>query len=146
MNITKASLKAGKTLTLESKDGKVIGWKSSNMKKAIVKNGKVTALAKGSAVITATLEDGREQTCNIKVTTSPKLSKKSVTVKKGKIVTVKITGKAPGVNNKYKNTKKAKVISKKTAKKIKIKGRKKGKTTLKIRVGSTWLKVKVKVK
>ena len=146
LNITKSSLKAGKTLTLKSKDGTVISWRSSNKKIAIVKKGKVIALAKGSTVITATLEDGRTQTCSIKVTSSPKLSKKSVTVKKGKTVTVKIVGKAPGVNNKYKNTKKAKIVSKKTAKTIKVKGLKKGKTTLKIKVGSTWLKVKVSVK
>lgn len=75
----------------------------------------------------------------------PKLSKKSITVKKGKTKTVKIINKKKGVNNKYKNTKIAKVVSKKSATKIKIKGLKKGRTTLKIRVNGVWLKLKVKV-
>ena len=67
-------------------------------------------------------------------------------MKKGKTKKIAIIGKAPGIDNKYKNTKKAKVTSPASAKKIKIKGLKKGKTTLKIRVGSTWVKLRVKVK
>ncbi len=76
----------------------------------------------------------------------PKLSRKSITVQKGKTKTVRIINKTPGAYNKYKNTKKAKIVSGKSAKTIRIKGLKKGKTTLKIKVGSTWLKLKVRVK
>ncbi len=76
----------------------------------------------------------------------PKLSKTSITVKKGKTKTVKIIGKDKSIKNVYKNTKKAKIKSKKTAAKIKVKGLKKGKTTLKIKANGVWLKLKVKVK
>ena len=140
-----ASLKAGKELTLSVISGKAKSWKSSNKKVCTVKGGKVTALKKGTATITATLTSGQKLTCKVKVKTSPKLSKKSIKVKKGKTKTIKITGKAKTVKNIYKNTKKAKVISKKTAAKIKVKGLKKGKTTLKIKVNGVTLKLKVKV-
>ena len=67
--------------------------------------------------------------------------------KKGsKTVTVKITGKARSVKNVYKNTAAAKVTSAKTASKIRVKGLKKGQTTIKIRVNGVWLKLKVNVK
>ena len=107
--------------------------------------GNVIGVKEGTATITATLTSGQKVTCKVKVRTSPKLSKKSIKVKKGKIKTIKITGKAKTVKNKYKNTKKAKVVSKKTATKIKVKGLKKGKTTLKIKVNGVTLKLKVKV-
>ncbi len=44
----------------------------------------MTALKKGSATIYAVLKGGTYLTCKVKVTTSPKLSKKAITVKKGK--------------------------------------------------------------
>ncbi|MBR2547392.1 MAG: S8 family serine peptidase [Eubacterium sp.] len=141
-----ASLKAGKELSLKVVSGEAASWKSSNKKVCTVKNGKVTALKKGTATVTATLTSGQEVTCKVKVTTSPKLSKKSITVKKGKTGTIKIIGKAKTVKNKYTNTKTAKVVSKRTASKIKVKGLKKGRTTLKIRVNGVTLKLKVTVK
>ena len=76
----------------------------------------------------------------------PELSKKSITVKKGKTAKVKILYKKKGSKNTYKKTKYAKVVSKRTASTIKVKGLKKGKTTLKIKVNGTWLKLKVRVK
>ena len=141
------SLKAGQTstITVQNKGNNKVAYKSSNSKVATVKNGKVTALKKGKANITVTV--GKTKlTYKVNVTTSPKLSKKSVSVKKGKTVTVKITGKASGVNNKYTNTKYAKIKSKKSAKSLKIQGLKKGKTTLKIKVNGVVLKLKVTVK
>ena len=146
LSMASARLKAGDTLVLKTNGPKVKTWTSSNKKAATVSGGKVTALTKGKATITATLETGEKLTCSVNVTDSPKLSKKSIKVKKGKTVSVSIIGKAPGVDNEYKKTKKAKITSKKTASKIKIKGLKKGKTTLKIRVNGKWLKLKVKVK
>ena len=146
LNKKTASLKAGKQLQLSVVSGKAVSWKSSNKKVCTVKSGKVTALKKGKAVITATLNTGVQVKCTVTVTTSPKLSKKSIKVKKGKTKTITITGKAPGVKNVYKNTKTARVISKKTATKIKVKGLKKGKTTLKIKVNGVILKLKVVVK
>ena len=75
-------------------------------------------------------------------------AKTTYTVKKGKTLTVTITGKAPGVNNSYATTKKtiAKVISKKTVTKVKIKGLKKGTATVTIKVNGVAFKIKVKVK
>ena len=143
---TKASVKAGRTVTLKVTNGTVKTWSSSNKKVAAVSKGKVTGLKKGSAIITATTTTGKKLTCKVTVTTSPKLSKKSVTVKKGKTVSVKITGKASTVKNVYTNTKYAKIISAETAAKIKVKGLRKGKTTLKVKVNGVVLKLKVKVK
>ena len=140
-----ASLKAGKELELKVISGKANSWKSSNKKVCTVRNGKVTALKKGTAVITAVLTSGQQVTCKVKVTTSPKLSKKTIKVKKGKTKTVKITGKAKSVKNRYTNSSKAKIISKKNAEKIKVKGLKKGKTTLKIKVNGKVLRLKVTV-
>ena len=114
LSITSADLKAGDTLQLRVIGGKVTKWTSSKSKRVSVSNGKVKALRKGSAVIAAKLDSGKTLKCSIKVTTSPKLSKKSITVKKGKSKTVTVTGKAPGVKNVYKNTRRAKVTSKST--------------------------------
>ncbi len=144
---TSVKLKAGKTskITVNNKGKNKVTYKSTNKKVATVKNGKVTALKKGKANIMVTV--GKTKlTYKVNVISSPKLNKKSVSVKKGKTITVKITGKASGVNNKYTNTKYAKIKSKKSATKLKIKGIKKGKTTLKIKVNGVTLKLKVKVK
>ncbi len=146
LSSSSASLKAGAQKTIKVIDGSAKSWNSSDSKVAKVKSGKVTALKKGTATVTATLTNGKKLSCKVKVTTSPKLSKKSITVKLKKTKKIKITGKAKGVNNKYKNTKIAKVKSKKSAKSLKIKGLKKGKTTLKITVNGVKLKLKVKVK
>ena len=121
-------------------------WTSSNSKIATVKRGKITALKKGAATITATLTTGKKLICKVTVSTSPKLSKKTVSVKKGNTVTVRITGKAAAVDNVYYNTKYAKVISKNNTASVKVKGLKKGTTTLKIKVNGVALKLKVKVK
>lgn len=91
-------------------------------------------------------KNGTAYSVKVTVKNSPTLSKTSVSVKKGKTVSVKISGKASAVNNIYKNTKYAKVISQKSAKTIKVKGLKKGKTTLKITVNGVVLKLKVNVK
>lgn len=80
-------------------------------------------------------------------TAQPSLSKSSVTVKKGKTASVSIIGKKSGVDNKYTNTKYAKITSKASASKLTVKGLKKGSTTLKIRVNnSKTLSLKVKIK
>ena len=154
---TKVSLKAGKTLTLKVTGGEVKSWKSSKAAVAKVSSkGKITTLKKGSATITATLKDGSKLTCKVTVTNNPTIkvgtkkysAKTTYTVKKGKTLTVTITGKAPGVNNSYATTKKtiAKVISKKTVTKVKIKGLKKGTATVTIKVNGVAFKIKVKVK
>ncbi|MGN0488844.1 MAG: Ig-like domain-containing protein [Ruminococcus sp.] len=120
-------------------------YTSSDTKVATVSaSGKVTAKKAGKATITVT-NNGVSKKFTVEVK-NPKLSKKTVTVKKNKTVKVKITGKIKGINNKYTNTKFAKITSKKSASTLTIKGLKKGNTTLKINVSGITLRLKVKVK
>ena len=145
ISLSSAKLNAGaeKQLILSSA---VKSCASSKKTVAIASAGKATALKKGTAKITATLIDGTKLTSTITVKTNPKLSKSSVTVRKGRTVKVKITGKAKSINNSYTNTKIAKIASKKTATTLNVKGLKKGKTTLRIKVNGVVLKLKVNVK
>jgi hypothetical protein len=136
------NLMAGSTVNLPALDA---GFVSSNKNVATVKNGKVTALKKGTADIAAVVGNIK-YVYKTKVVNNPSLSKKSITVKKGKTKSVTLIGKVKSVKNTYKNTKKVKIISKRSADKIKIRGLKKGKTTLKIFVNGYKLKLKVKVK
>ncbi|MCH5299300.1 MAG: Ig-like domain-containing protein [Ruminococcus sp.] len=144
-------LRAGETAKLRNVEFSVKSWKSSNKKIATVKDGKVTALNKGKVTITATASNGKKYTCKVNVSSAPKLTKnkktvKTIKVKKGTLLKVKIKGKAKKINNKYTNTKFAKITSKKAADVIKVLGLKEGKTTLKIKVnGVKTLKLKVKV-
>ncbi len=156
LSATSASLKSGASKSLKVTNGKVVSWSSSKKSVAVVKNGKVTALKKGSAGITATLSDGSKLTCNVKVTTSPTIkvggkkysSKTTYSVKKSGNLKVKITGKAASMNNVYKtsNKKVAKVTSAKSAKTVKIKGIKKGSANITVKVNGVSFKIKVKVK
>ena len=147
LNTTSKKIAAGKTFKLSVKNttAKV---KYASTKTAIAKvasNGTVTALKKGTAYIKATV-DGKVLKCKVVVSSSPKLNKTSVKVKKGKTVTVTLTGKASAIKNAYTNTKVAKITSAKTATKIKVKGLKVGSTTLRVKVnGVVTLKLKVKV-
>lgn len=148
LNIKTATLKCGKkfTLSVKNRKGKKVSFSSSFKSVAKVsKKGVVTSLKRGRAVINVKVGKSKLK-CVVKVTSNPRLSKSSITVKKGKRVTVNIIGKAKGVNNKYKNSKRAKIASKKSASKIKIKGKKRGKSTLKITVNGVALNLKVKVK
>lgn len=141
-----ASLNAGAAKTLKVTSASVVKWSTSDKKTVTVKDGKITALKKGKAKISALLATGDTLNCSVTVKNNPKLSKKSITVKAGKTKKVKITGKAAGVNNKYTNTKKAKITSKTSASTLTVKGLKKGNSTLKIKVNGVTLKLKVKVK
>ena len=149
MKVYTMSVKAGKEFTplFVLSDCKKV--KSSNKKVVKIQNNKEktpVALKKGTATITATVKKGIKVKCKVTVTSNPKLSKNTVTVKKGQIAKVKIKGKASDINNKYKNTKYAEIISEKSAKTIKVKGLKKGNTTLKITVNGKKLNLKVKIK
>ncbi len=147
ISATKVTLKSGQTKTLKVTNGKVKTWSTSNKKIATVSKGKVVALNKGKAKITATLTNGKKLYCHVTVTTSPKLSRTTLNLKKGRTATVKLTGKVANKNNKYYNTKVAKIVSKANTTSIKVKALKKGTTTLKIRVnGVNVLRLKVKVK
>ena len=145
--LSKVVLKSGESKTVKVIGGTVKSWTTSNKNVATVNNGKVTALNKGTATVTATLTTGKKIACKVTVTTSPKLSKTTVKVKKGNTATVKVIGKVATINNKYTNTKVAKITSKTNATTLKIKGLKKGTTTLKIKVnGVKTLSLKVNVK
>ena len=147
LSASKLTLASGKVKTLKVADGKVKSWKSSDSKTVSVSGGRLTALKKGAATVTATLTTGKKLTCKVTVTSSPKLSKQTVSVKKGKTASVKLTGKASAVNNVYTNTKTAKITSKVSATALVVKGLRKGTTTLKIKVNKVVaLKLKVKVK
>ena len=142
-----AFLKSGTSKTIKAIGGTVKTWTTSNKNVATVKNGKVTALNKGTATVTATLTTGKKLSCKVTVTTAPRLTKTTVKVKKGNTATVKVIGKVATINNKYTNTKVAKITSKTNATTLKIKGLKKGTTTLKVKVnGVKYLSLKVNVK
>lgn len=148
ISATKVTLKSAQTKILRVTNGTVKTWSTSSKKIATVSKGKVVALTKGRVRITATLTNGKKLTCYVTVTTSPKLSRTTLNLKKGKTATVKLTGKVANINNKYYNySKVAKIVSKANATSIKVKALKKGTTTLKIRVNSVnVLRLKVKVK
>ena len=77
MNQTSLTLEEGKTsaltVTPSPADATVtnVTWKSSNTSVATVDNGKVTAVKKGSATITATTANGVKATCKVTVTPAP---------------------------------------------------------------------------
>lgn len=79
-----------KTLKLSGVSGTVT-WSSSDKAVATVnKNGKVTAVAKGKATITAKCGSVKK-TCKVKVE-APKISKTKLTLKPGEETTLKISG------------------------------------------------------
>ena len=148
ISATKVTLKSAQTKILKVTNGTVKTWSTSSKKIATVSKGKVVALTNGRVRITATLTNGKKLYCYVTVTTSPKLSRTTLNLKKGKTATVKLTGKVANINNKYYNySKVAKIVSKANATSIKVKALKKGTTTLKISVnGVNVLRLKVKVK
>jgi len=156
LNNTKKSLNAGETYKVQVKNaqGKKVRFTSGNKKVATVnkKTGKVTALNKGKAVIKAKVA-GKTLKCTIKVKNSPKLVNKkgkevkNLTIAKGKTATIYIKGKASSINNKVTlSNKNAQIKSKKNQAKVQIKGVKKGKATLTVKVNKVkTLKVNLEV-
>ena len=151
LSATNVSLKSGATKTIKVLNGKVKSYKVVNSKVAKVNSkGVVTALNKGKTTVIVTLKDGNKLNCKVNVTNAPKFSKSTVNVKVGKTVKVKALGKAKNialkwtVSNKNVDTSIAKMIS---ASVLNIKGVKKGKTTLKVKVNNVkTLTLKVNVK
>lgn len=135
---------------------KTVTWKSSKSKVATVKNGKITAVGKGTATVTATA-NGITKSVQVTVKNpaitikkgSKKFTKSKLTVKKKKKVVLKVTvnPKNSGISI-AKLTKKQKKIASVTLKKgkITIKGKKKGSFTLKIKSGKATKKIKITVK
>lgn len=150
--IKRIKIAPGKTKTIPIINRyKIQRWTSSDSSVISVKNGKITARKKGKATITAVYGSALKVKFKYKVKDDPKLTAKGkkvtyINIKKGKTKTLKLEGKASAYKNKYTNTKYAKILSKKNSKSIKIKGLKKGKTTLKIRVNKAkTLNLKVNV-
>ena len=150
---TTINLKSGQTKTVPvANRDKVLLWRSSDESTVLAIDGCAVACKKGAADVTAVYSSAVELTFHCNVTDDPALLYKgkkvsSISVKKGKSVSVKLTGKASSINNSYTSTKRAKITSKKTAKTITIKGLKKGTTSVKIKVNnSVTFKIKVKVK
>lgn len=135
-------------------DDSVKQWKSSNSKvvKVDKRTGKLTALKKGTAVITVTSRKGAKASCKIKVQTGKVATKKltlkktSVELNKGKSYSVKVTRSPLTANDKltYKTSnKKVATVSAGG----KITARKKGTATITVRSASgkkARLKVKVR--
>lgn len=127
-------MNSGYDVTISLNYGKPLSWFSTNSKVATVKNGKVTALQKGTTNIIAKYDYNIEIVYKLTVNSSPRLSKSTVSVKKGKTATIKIYGKADKLSNQYVNSKYAKIVANKNSSTLKIKGLKKGKSTLKVKV------------
>ena len=148
MKENKETVRAGKDHFVPSDFFVISGDTISSDKKVVKinKDGTLTALTKGKATITHKAAGGKAVSATITVKDDPKLSEASVKVKVGKTVRVRISGKAASVNNVYKNTRYAKIASKKSAETLTVKGLKKGKTTLTVTVNGKKLKLKVNVK
>lgn len=148
LSATNVRIKSGAKKAIKVLNGKVKSYKVADNKVAKVDSkGVITGLNKGETTVIATLKDGNKLNCKVNVTTEPKLSKTVVTVNEGKTAVVKLSGKATIINNKYTNTKIAKITSKASTSVLKIKGLKKGETTLKIKVnGVKTLNLKVIIK
>ena len=111
INKTKATVYVGKTTTLKvSGTKKTVKWTTSNKKVATVSSkGKVTAKKAGSATITAKVS-GKSYKCKVTVK-NPSLNKSKATLKKGKTLTLKLTG-ATAKSYKSSNTSVATVSNK----------------------------------
>ena len=137
------NLKAGKTstITVQNRGNNKVTYKSSNKKVATVKNGKVTALKKGTANITV-IVGKTKLTYKVTVTSSPKLNKTAKKLKINGKFTLKVKGKAGTTTFK---SNKPKIVS--VSKKGVVKAKKKG--TAKITVttnGGVKLNCKITVK
>ncbi len=158
INKTKASVKAGKKVKLSLENSGVQYWTSTNDKVVYVDNkGNVYGLKKGTAYVSPVTPRGLKFKCKVTVTSNPSVKIKGKTfnkkklyyVKKGKKLSVQISGRAAPEYNTYTSTNKkvARVPSstERDAKKLSIKGYKKGKATVTLIVNGVKFKVKVKV-
>lgn len=126
---------------------KLTNWTSSNNKVLTIDSqGNFTVLKKGKVRITAKMANGKQYSKTVSVKNDPTLSTNKITVNKGSVCSIKITGKSNSIKNKYSLSNVAKIISSKSARTIKVKGIRKGITTFKIVVnGVKTLKLRVRI-
>lgn len=148
-----SGIEAGSEVVLKVADGEVAQWKTDSPKIAkINKKGRVFALAKGYATVTAVLTTGEELEYDIRVINNPDfryLYKKTTTyfnLKKGQTKTIYIDGKCFKVDNAYKGNSYVKVTGEANDEVFKIKGLKKGLSVIKVKVNRNWYKLTVNVK
>ena len=142
------------TVSPATATNKTVTYKSSNTKVATVnKNGQIKGVTKGTAKITAMTVNGKTFTCTVTVKKAPtsikitnKATKKTITLKRGKSLQLKIklsTGSA-SFNKKW-TSKKAKVVS--VSKTGKVKALKKGTSTITVKTfNGKKATIKIKVK
>ncbi len=117
----------------------------------IGKKGELIGLRKGTATVTALSNSGKKHSLSVTVTRDPRLMRynkvvKTVNVRKGKSLKVRVDGLVTSMKMSFKNTKTAKITREKEVDYIAVRGLRCGKTTLKVRLnGSVELKLKVKV-
>ena len=147
LDATSVTLAKGRTLTLKPAlvpftSTQKITYKSSNSKVAAVSSsGKIKAAAPGTATITVT-SGSKKATCKVTVSGITNV-KSSVTVKKGKTLTLK--PKVYGISGKVTYTTSNKKVAT-VSSKGQIKGIKKGTATITVKAGSVSATCKVKVK
>ena len=94
IKLNKDSISLGKGETFKLTADKTVNWRTSNSKVATVKNGKITAKKAGTVTITAKTSNGKTATCKVTVKNAPSkvtLNKKTLTLKKGKSATLKVS-------------------------------------------------------
>lgn len=137
--------KGTKTVTLKLTSVGVSGtavWTSSKPGVATVKNGKVTAKKAGKTVITAAV-GSYKASCTITVKKPTlKLTKKTITVKKGKKAKIKVKAVPTGKITYKSSSKKIATVTKKGV----VKGVKKGSCKITVKCNGVKKVVKIKVK
>lgn len=137
LNLTQKTMNIGETTTLNTTLSpstaidKTVTWSSSNTKVVTVdSNGKVKAVAQGSATITAKTANGKTATCKItvsqyKVITKITLNKTTLTLNEGASQTLKVTPTpATGVNTAWTwSSSNTKVVTVDSAGKVKAVGK-----------------------
>lgn len=148
--------KAASSVTIEAKvvgGSSQVSWKSSDAKVATVKNGKITAIGKGAATVTASA-NGIKKTVEVTVknpVVTVKSSGKSIgkiKVKRKKSIKLSVTTKPAksGVSLKALSKKNKKIASAKLKNgKLTITGKKKGKVVLSLMSGKAVKKITVNV-
>lgn len=136
---TELKLKAGQSASIQT-SAAVKSWSSSDKSVATVKDGNVTALKKGTAIITSTLENGEKDEHKVTVITNPKIIGKKSKAEKNTTFKIRVDGAATSIKYSSSNPKIASITSRGviTTKKV-------GTATIKAKVNGITLSFKLKV-